>query len=31
VLLLNPLGSPPDYSYLTMMRQNLAAMKEALG
>jgi len=31
VLLLNPLGSPPDYSYLTMMRQNLATMKEAMG
>jgi len=31
VLLLNPLGSPPDYSYLATMRQNLATMKEALG
>lgn len=30
LLLLNPLGSPPDYSYLTMMKQNLATMKEAM-
>jgi ABC-type Zn uptake system ZnuABC Zn-binding protein ZnuA len=30
VLFLNPLGSPPDYRYLEMMRANLKVMAEAL-
>jgi ABC-type Zn uptake system ZnuABC Zn-binding protein ZnuA len=30
VLFLNPLGSPPDYDYLDMMRANLKVMAQAL-
>jgi len=30
VLFLNPLGFPPDYSYLAMMRYNLAEISKAL-
>ncbi len=30
VLFLNPLGEPPDFSYLDMMRYNLAQMEKAL-
>jgi zinc transport system substrate-binding protein len=30
VLLLNPLGEPPDYRYLDMMRNNLRQISEAL-
>lgn len=31
VVLINPLGRPPDYDYLATMRYNLAQMKEGLG
>ncbi len=31
VLLLDPLGQPPDYRYLDTMRRNLAQMRKALG
>jgi ABC-type Zn2+ transport system substrate-binding protein/surface adhesin len=30
VLLLNPLGQPPDYRYINMMRYNLSEITQAL-